>query len=104
MIDAQLSLSHMAQATLIRRDLAHYVVTSNLDGIYRKAGLKGHTQLCCLHGDVYIERCTVDMILREIMRFITKCTCAKCGPKPLPIIQEILEERKCITQSGEEQW
>lgn len=56
MLDAQPSFSHMAQATLIRRGLAHYVVTTNLDGIYRKAGL-GHC-LCCLHGDVYIERCT----------------------------------------------
>jgi len=58
MNDAQPSLSHMAQATLISLGLAHYVVTTNLDGIYRKAGLEGHTQLCCLHGDIYIERCT----------------------------------------------
>jgi NAD-dependent SIR2 family protein deacetylase len=48
----------MAQATLIRLGIAHYVVTTNLDGIYRKTGLKAHTQLCCLHGDVYVERCT----------------------------------------------
>ncbi|KAL6061274.1 Transcriptional regulator, Sir2 family protein [Balamuthia mandrillaris] len=58
MLDAQPTPTHMAQATLIRRGLAHYVVTTNLDGIYRKAGLQGHTQLCCLHGDVYVERCT----------------------------------------------
>eukprot|EP01094_Clydonella_sp_ATCC50884_P026460 TRINITY_DN725_c0_g1_i1.p1 TRINITY_DN725_c0_g1~~TRINITY_DN725_c0_g1_i1.p1 ORF type:complete len:421 (-),score=92.25 TRINITY_DN725_c0_g1_i1:128-1390(-) len=56
MLDAQPSYSHMAQATLIRHNLAHYVVTTNLDGIYRKAGLGDC--LCCLHGDVYIERCT----------------------------------------------
>lgn len=56
MNDAQPSFSHMAQATLIELGLAHFVVTTNLDGIYRKAGLKGHTQLCCLHGDIYIER------------------------------------------------
>jgi len=58
MCDAQPTLTHMAQATLIRLGIAHYVVTTNLDGIYRKAGLKGHTQLCCLHGDIYIERCS----------------------------------------------
>eukprot|EP00727_Mastigamoeba_balamuthi_P006497 m51a1_g2468 putative transcriptional sir2 family protein (467) ;mRNA; r:36099-37602 len=58
MQDAEPSVTHMAMATLIRLGYAHYVVTTNLDGIFRKAGLKGHTQLCCLHGDVYIERCT----------------------------------------------
>eukprot|EP01105_Mastigella_eilhardi_P016499 TRINITY_DN3776_c0_g1_i4.p1 TRINITY_DN3776_c0_g1~~TRINITY_DN3776_c0_g1_i4.p1 ORF type:complete len:222 (-),score=34.64 TRINITY_DN3776_c0_g1_i4:63-728(-) len=58
MMEAEPSVSHMAQATLIRLGLAHHVVTTNLDGIYRKAGLKGHEQLTCLHGDVYIERCT----------------------------------------------
>jgi len=57
-MDALPTPTHMAQATLIRLGLAHFIVTTNLDGIYRKTGLKGHTQLCCLHGDVYIERCT----------------------------------------------
>jgi len=57
-MDALPTPTHMAQATLIRLGLAHYVVTTNLDGIYRKAGLQAHTQLCCLHGDVYVERCT----------------------------------------------
>jgi NAD-dependent SIR2 family protein deacetylase len=53
MMEAQPSPSHMAQSTLIRLGLAHYVITTNLDGIYRKAGLKAHTQLCCLHGYCY---------------------------------------------------
>lgn len=58
MNDAQPTFTHMAMATLIRKGIAHYVITTNLDGIFRKAGLEGHTQLCCLHGDIYIERCT----------------------------------------------
>ena len=58
LLDAQPTAAHMAQATLLRRGLAHYVVTTNLDGLYRKAGLAGRGELCCLHGDVYIERCT----------------------------------------------
>jgi NAD-dependent SIR2 family protein deacetylase len=58
MNDAQPTYTHMAMATLIRLGICHYVVTTNLDGIFRKAGLKGHEQLCCLHGDIYIERCT----------------------------------------------
>ncbi|KAH3762830.1 transcriptional regulator, Sir2 family protein [Pelomyxa schiedti] len=58
MLDAQPSDTHMAMATLIRVGLAHFVVTTNLDGIFRKAGLQGHVNLACLHGDIYIERCT----------------------------------------------
>jgi len=58
MTDAQPTFTHMTMATLIKRSIAHYVITTNLDGIFRKAGLEGHTQLCCLHGDIYIERCT----------------------------------------------
>ena len=56
--DAQPTYCHMAMASLIRERVAHYVVTTNLDGIFRKAGLRGHTELCCLHGDMYVERCT----------------------------------------------
>jgi len=58
MMEALPTPTHMAQATLIRLGIAHYVVTTNLDGIYRKSGLKAHEQLCFLHGDVYTERCT----------------------------------------------
>lgn len=58
MIDAQPTPTHMAMSTLIRRGIAHYVVTTNLDGIHRKSGLKAHEQICNLHGCVYAERCT----------------------------------------------
>jgi len=58
MTDAQPTLSHMMQSTLIQKGLAHFVVTTNLDGLYRKAGLQAHDQVCFLHGDVYTERCT----------------------------------------------
>ena len=37
--------SHMAIATLMRCGLAHYVVTTNLDGLFRKAGLVPHREL-----------------------------------------------------------
>merc|ERR550537_909192 len=52
------TLAHMAQATLIRKGLAKFVVTTNLDGLYRKAGLKGHEEVCFLHGDTFTERCS----------------------------------------------
>merc|ERR1719217_1747921 len=58
MEDAQPTLSHMMQSTLIRKGFAHFVVTTNLDGIYRKAGLQAHDDVCFLHGDMYTERCT----------------------------------------------
>lgn len=45
---------------MIHKGLAQCVITTNLDGLYRKAGLKSgpNGNLVCLHGDVYIERCT----------------------------------------------
>eukprot|EP01059_Diplonema_ambulator_P008031 TRINITY_DN1755_c0_g1_i1.p1 TRINITY_DN1755_c0_g1~~TRINITY_DN1755_c0_g1_i1.p1 ORF type:complete len:474 (+),score=133.42 TRINITY_DN1755_c0_g1_i1:182-1603(+) len=58
MLDALPAYNHMAVAKLMQKDLAHYVITTNLDGIYRKAGFQAHTQVCFLHGDVYTERCT----------------------------------------------
>eukprot|EP00931_Biecheleriopsis_adriatica_P117480 TRINITY_DN92999_c0_g1_i1.p1 TRINITY_DN92999_c0_g1~~TRINITY_DN92999_c0_g1_i1.p1 ORF type:complete len:467 (+),score=79.87 TRINITY_DN92999_c0_g1_i1:35-1402(+) len=52
------TLTHMAQATFIRNGFAKFVVTTNLDGLYRKAGLQAHSQVCFLHGDTFTERCT----------------------------------------------
>merc|ERR1719265_1884112 len=52
------TFAHMALASMIHRGMAHYVVTTNLDGLFRKAGLVGHRELCCLHGDAFVERCT----------------------------------------------
>merc|ERR1719321_663778 len=52
------TLAHMAQATLIKKGFAKFVVTTNLDGLYRKAGLKAPEEVCFLHGDTYTERCT----------------------------------------------
>merc|ERR1712118_167683 len=52
------TLAHMAQATLIRKGFARIVVTTNLDGLYSKAGLKAHEEVCFLHGDTFTERCT----------------------------------------------
>merc|ERR1712007_36781 len=43
---------------MIHQGLAHYCVTTNLDGLLRKAGLVPHEELCCLHGDAFTERCT----------------------------------------------
>eukprot|EP01060_Flectonema_neradi_P017844 TRINITY_DN246_c0_g1_i1.p1 TRINITY_DN246_c0_g1~~TRINITY_DN246_c0_g1_i1.p1 ORF type:complete len:490 (+),score=115.71 TRINITY_DN246_c0_g1_i1:60-1472(+) len=57
-LDAQPTFCHMAIAKMIQTKRAHYCITTNLDGIFRKAGLKQHTELCFLHGDIYTERCT----------------------------------------------
>eukprot|EP01064_Diplonema_japonicum_P029930 TRINITY_DN4962_c0_g1_i1.p1 TRINITY_DN4962_c0_g1~~TRINITY_DN4962_c0_g1_i1.p1 ORF type:complete len:352 (+),score=72.50 TRINITY_DN4962_c0_g1_i1:45-1100(+) len=57
-LDAMPTFCHMAMAGLIKAGVGHYVVTTNLDGLFRKAGLKQHDELCCLHGDIYVERCT----------------------------------------------
>jgi len=57
-LDAQPTVTHVAMATMIKRGIAHYVVTTNLDGLFRKAGLEAHTHICNLHGCFYTERCT----------------------------------------------
>jgi len=89
--DAQPTLSHMMQSTLIREGLAHFVVTTNLDGIYRKAGLQAHDDVCFLHGDVYTERCTAcgyDFERNWHVRGEVHVhdhhvgTCSRCGSKP----------------------
>jgi len=93
MLDAQPTVTHMAIATLIHKGLGHYVVTTNLDGLHRKSGLQGHTQICNLHGDVYIERCTAckyDFERNYSVRQQHKMyvhdhkigTCSKCGSTP----------------------
>jgi len=93
MTDAQPTLSHMMQSTLIRKGLAHFVVTTNLDGIYRKAGLQAHDDVCFLHGDVYTERCTACGYDFERNWDVRKGgdvhvhdhhvgTCSLCGSKP----------------------
>jgi NAD-dependent SIR2 family protein deacetylase len=92
MTDAQPTLSHMMQATLIRQGLAHFVVTTNLDGIYRKSGLQAHEDVCFLHGDVYTERCTScgydferNWHVRQSGTHVhdhSLGTCSRCGSKP----------------------
>lgn len=94
MLDAQPSLSHMAIATLIHRGMAHSVVTTNLDGIHRKSGLRAHDQIANLHGCVYAERCTNPDCGYDFERnFETRRvgihvhdhhvgTCPKCGSRP----------------------
>eukprot|EP00927_Polykrikos_kofoidii_P028287 TRINITY_DN24727_c0_g4_i1.p1 TRINITY_DN24727_c0_g4~~TRINITY_DN24727_c0_g4_i1.p1 ORF type:complete len:495 (-),score=44.11 TRINITY_DN24727_c0_g4_i1:118-1524(-) len=56
--DTAPTFTHMAQLTLIRHGFAKFVVTTNLDGLYRKAGFRAHDEVCFLHGDTYTERCT----------------------------------------------
>lgn len=91
MIDAQPTPTHMAMATLIRKKLAHYVVTTNLDGIHRKSGLSAHSQISNLHGCVYAERCTAcgyDFERNYHTRRDVHVhdhhigTCERCGSKP----------------------
>merc|ERR1712048_788121 len=56
--EAQPTVCHMTQVTLMKNNLAKFVITTNLDGLYRKAGLQAHEEVCFLHGDTFTERCT----------------------------------------------
>merc|ERR1711939_362993 len=92
---AEPTSGHMVMSTLVRHELAQHVVTTNLDGLHRKSGLQHHRSLTCLHGDIYIERCTA--CAHEIERDYhvrnsaprrlnvhdhSIGTCPKCGSKP----------------------
>jgi len=87
--------AHMAMSTMVRLGLASHVVTTNLDGLHRKSGLEHHKNLTCLHGDIYIERCTGcghecerDYHVRNNARRKLNVhdhsigVCTKCGSKP----------------------
>jgi len=77
--------------------MAKHVVTTNLDGLHHKSGLEHHKQLTCLHGDIYVERCTNPACGHEFHREYhvrnsaprrlnvhdhSIGTCSKCGSKP----------------------
>merc|ERR1712093_966171 len=92
---AQPTVGHMVMSTLVRNGLAQHVVTTNLDGLHRKSGLEHHKSLTCLHGDIYIERCTAcahegerDYHVRNNaprklnVHDHSIGTCTKCGSKP----------------------
>merc|ERR1711924_328069 len=88
MVDAQPTLTHMAIATLVGQGLANYVVTTNLDGLHRRSGLKAHSELCCLHGDIYVERRTKCNYEFERNYYVRRAahvqdhevgTCTRCG-------------------------
>jgi len=65
---------------------------TNLDGIYRKAGLQAHDDVCFLHGDVYTERCTScgydferNWHVRQSNTHVhdhSISTCSRCGSSP----------------------
>jgi len=92
---ARPTASHMTMSTLVRLGIANHVVTTNLDGLHHKSGLAHHKQLTCLHGDIYIERCTgCGHEFQRDYHVRNKAprkldvhdhhigTCTKCGSKP----------------------
>merc|ERR1711959_263534 len=95
MKQASPTMAHMAMASLIKRGMARHVVTTNLDGLHHKSGLAHHAELTCLHGDIYVERCTNPACRHEIVRDYHVRSqrklhvhdhsigrCSKCGSKP----------------------
>merc|ERR1719331_797625 len=89
------TFTHMSMASLIKRGMARHVVTTNLDSLHHKSGLKHHEQLTCLHGDIYVERCTNPACRHEVVRDYhvrnqrklhvhdhSIGRCGKCGSQP----------------------
>eukprot|EP01083_Nonionella_stella_P096540 271426_1 len=48
--------SHMAMVALFNNNLLHYLVSTNVDGLHRRSGVK-KSQMAELHGNIYREIC-----------------------------------------------
>jgi NAD-dependent SIR2 family protein deacetylase len=55
--DAAPTLAHVAIAELVRRGHVKFVVSTNVDGLHMRSGLKRGTNLAELHGNSYLEVC-----------------------------------------------
>eukprot|EP01102_Stenamoeba_stenopodia_P010968 TRINITY_DN3350_c0_g2_i1.p1 TRINITY_DN3350_c0_g2~~TRINITY_DN3350_c0_g2_i1.p1 ORF type:complete len:538 (-),score=151.11 TRINITY_DN3350_c0_g2_i1:927-2540(-) len=56
--EAQPTFTHYAIAELIRRNLVHFLTSTNLDGLHRRSGVPG-SKISELHGNCYKEVCSV---------------------------------------------
>ncbi|KAL1514961.1 hypothetical protein AB1Y20_004037 [Prymnesium parvum] len=56
-VEALPTLSHMALAQLISRNLVKQIISQNVDGLHLRSGIP-HNKLCELHGNVFRERCS----------------------------------------------
>ena len=84
----------MVMSTLIKKKIAKYLITTNLDGLHRRSGLEPHTELCNLHGCIYAERCTSCGYEFQRNYYVRRTNihphdhkvldCEKCGSKTLP--------------------
>eukprot|EP01062_Namystynia_karyoxenos_P043282 TRINITY_DN316_c0_g1_i1.p1 TRINITY_DN316_c0_g1~~TRINITY_DN316_c0_g1_i1.p1 ORF type:complete len:570 (+),score=213.77 TRINITY_DN316_c0_g1_i1:88-1710(+) len=65
MLCAVPTATHMAIAVLLKRQLAHCVISQNVDGLHRKSGVE-RDQICELHGNCNLEYC--QQCMREYLR------------------------------------
>jgi NAD+-dependent protein deacetylase sirtuin 6 len=54
---ARPTVTHMAITQMVKSGLVHYVLTQNVDGLHRKAGLTPMTEFVELHGCTFVEKC-----------------------------------------------
>jgi mono-ADP-ribosyltransferase sirtuin 6 len=81
--------THYALCTLMKNGLIHYVVSTNVDGLHRRSGLK-QNELSELHGNCYREVCSrcnaeylrpfdVSKTVRNYMDHLTQRKCDECN-------------------------
>ena len=54
--NAQPTYTHLAVTQLIRKGIAHFCITQNVDGLHRRSGLD-LSKLAILHGCIFTEKC-----------------------------------------------
>jgi mono-ADP-ribosyltransferase sirtuin 6 len=77
------TLAHMAIAELVNRGMVKFVVSTNVDGLHMRTGLKRLENLAELHGNSYLE------------------TCNKCGTsylRPQDVLQNQTDEHRVINR------
>ncbi|MEZ6083380.1 MAG: NAD-dependent deacylase [Phycisphaerae bacterium] len=57
------------------------LVTQNVDGLHQRAG---STRLLCLHGDIWIDRCTACGFERRVESADDPTQCSRCGKRTRP--------------------
>jgi len=109
------TFSHMALVELLKRQLLHFVISTNVDGLHRRSGI-GEKHLVELHGNIYREICSICgkeylrpfSVVKAAVNRMTGRLCERSGC-PGPLRDSIINFGENLPQSeldraAEESW